>query len=130
MTLPRLVYWVPLLGTLAMATFMASLQSHHSTILGTNNQVGILLYNEQEKEIVSDLVHRMCRRAIEMDGTVTGEHGVGLKKREYLREELGEDTLSTMRRVSLQLAHCFLSRPTDTNSIGEASTRSSGNPQP
>ncbi|RVX72736.1 hypothetical protein B0A52_04134 [Exophiala mesophila] len=66
-------------------------------------KAGILLYNEQEKEIVSDLVHRMCRRAIEMDGTVTGEHGVGLKKREYLREELGEDTLSTMRRVKQAL---------------------------
>ena len=41
----------------------------------------------------------MTQRAIAMEGTVTGEHGVGLKKREYLREELGEETVDTMRRV-------------------------------
>ena len=42
----------------------------------------------------------MIKRAIAMDGTVTGEHGVGLKKREYLREELGEATVAAMRKVS------------------------------
>lgn len=41
----------------------------------------------------------MCKRAIEMEGTVTGEHGVGLKKREYLIEELGDDTINAMRKV-------------------------------
>lgn len=44
----------------------------------------------------------MIQRAIAMDGTVTGEHGVGLKKREYIREELGEDTVDAMRKVSSQ----------------------------
>jgi D-lactate dehydrogenase (cytochrome) len=43
----------------------------------------------------------MIQRAIAMDGTITGEHGVGLKKREYLREELGEETVDAMRKVSL-----------------------------
>ncbi len=42
----------------------------------------------------------MTHRAIAMEGTVTGEHGVGLKKRDYVREELGEDTVSAMRKVS------------------------------
>ena len=41
----------------------------------------------------------MIRRAIEMEGTITGEHGVGLKKRESLREELGEETVDAMRKV-------------------------------
>jgi D-lactate dehydrogenase (cytochrome) len=41
----------------------------------------------------------MMKRAIEMDGTITGEHGVGLKKREFLREELGEQTVDAMRKV-------------------------------
>ena len=44
----------------------------------------------------------MTRRAIEMEGTITGEHGVGLKKREKLREELGEDTVNAMRRVRIR----------------------------
>ena len=68
--------------------------------VGDGNFHSILLYNaETEMKIAEDVVHRMVKRAIEMDGTVTGEHGVGLKKREALREELGEDTVDAMRRL-------------------------------
>jgi D-lactate dehydrogenase (cytochrome) len=42
----------------------------------------------------------MAKRAIEMEGTVTGEHGVGLVKRDYLHHEVGESTVNAMRRVS------------------------------
>lgn len=42
----------------------------------------------------------MVKRAVEMEGTVTGEHGVGLVKRDYLAHELGESTVDAMRRVS------------------------------
>lgn len=44
----------------------------------------------------------MVKRAVEMEGTVTGEHGVGLVKRDYLAHELGESTVDAMRRVSLK----------------------------
>ncbi len=42
----------------------------------------------------------MVKRAVEMEGTVTGEHGVGLIKRDYLAHELGETTVDVMRHVS------------------------------
>ncbi|KAJ9616394.1 D-lactate ferricytochrome c oxidoreductase [Cladophialophora chaetospira] len=64
-----------------------------------NFHKAILLYNDTEKKVATDLVHRMIQRAIAMEGTVTGEHGVGLKKREYLREELGEETVDAMRKL-------------------------------
>jgi len=32
----------------------------------------------------------MFRHAISLGGTLTGEHGVGLLKRQWLKEELGE----------------------------------------
>ena len=35
-----------------------------------------------------------------MEGTVTGEHGVGLVKRDYLNHELGETTVDAMRKVN------------------------------
>lgn len=35
-----------------------------------------------------------------MEGTISGEHGVGLVKRDYLEHELGETTVDAMRRVS------------------------------
>lgn len=45
----------------------------------------------------------MVKRAVEMEGTVTGEHGVGLVKRDYLEHEVGVTTVDTMRRVSLDI---------------------------
>lgn len=41
----------------------------------------------------------MVKRAVEMEGTVTGEHGVGLVKRDYLPHELSQSTVDTMRKV-------------------------------
>jgi len=41
----------------------------------------------------------MVKRAIELEGTATGEHGVGLVKRDYLEHELGTSTVDAMRRL-------------------------------
>jgi D-lactate dehydrogenase (cytochrome) len=41
----------------------------------------------------------MVHRAIRLDGTCTGEHGVGIGKVEYLDEELGEGTVNLMETV-------------------------------
>ena len=49
-------------------------------------------------------MHRMVVRAVEMEGTVTGEHGVGLVKRDYLNHEIGETTVDAMRRVYFHLS--------------------------
>jgi glycolate oxidase len=37
--------------------------------------------------------------AIEMDGTITGEHGVGAAKRDYLQARLGADQMALLRRI-------------------------------
>jgi FAD/FMN-containing dehydrogenase len=63
----------------------------------------IILYNDKEHSLAEDLVHRMVKRAIEMEGTATGEHGVGMVKRDYLEHEVGRSTVDLMRKVSLQL---------------------------
>lgn len=62
-----------------------------------------MLFNEKERKIAEDVVHRMVKRAVEMEGTVTGEHGVGLIKRDYLAHELGESTVDLMRKVGLHV---------------------------
>lgn len=61
--------------------------------------LAILLFNDSERDIAEGVVHRMVKRAVEMEGTVTGEHGVGLVKRDYLPHELGDSTVDTMRKV-------------------------------
>ncbi len=45
------------------------------------------------------LNRRLVLRAIEMDGTCTGEHGVGLHKMEYMLAEHGPDALALMRAL-------------------------------
>lgn len=56
----------------------------------------------------------MVKRAVEMEGTVTGEHGVGLIKRDYLAHELGESTVDAMRKVSRLARHTAKMNPTNT----------------
>ncbi|VCU68588.1 putative FAD-linked oxidoreductase [Pigmentiphaga humi] len=46
---------------------------------------------------------RLVQRALRMDGTCTGEHGVGLHKMQFMAEEHGEDALDLMRRIKQAL---------------------------
>ena len=52
-----------------------------------------------EAEAIND---RLIRRALAMDGTCTGEHGIGMGKRQYLREEHG-DGVEVMRALKMAI---------------------------
>lgn len=58
--------------------------------------------NAAEMKTAADINKRMIMRALAMDGTCTGEHGVGHGKIDYLEVELGE-ALSAMRAVKMAL---------------------------
>lgn len=45
------------------------------------------------------ILEKIQRKAIELEGTITGEHGVGLKLREMLVEEVGESAVQMMKTV-------------------------------
>lgn len=68
--------------------------------VGDGNFHTLLLFPEEKRPIAEQVVHRMVDKAIEMKGTATGEHGIGLVKRDYLEKELGIETVNTMRAVS------------------------------
>ncbi|KAH9057494.1 FAD-binding domain-containing protein [Lactarius vividus] len=53
----------------------------------------------EELKTVRGLVHRMVKRALALDGTCTGEHGVGIGKKEFLVEELGAGTVALMKTI-------------------------------
>ncbi|THH06266.1 hypothetical protein EW145_g4198 [Phellinidium pouzarii] len=59
----------------------------------------ILFHDDAELQKVSECVHRLVYRALALDGTCTGEHGVGVGKKEYLVDELGPGTVELMKRV-------------------------------
>lgn len=62
----------------------------------------IILYNKKtDYEKAKTLVHDMVKRAIELEGTATGEHGVGLVKRDYLPHEVGTTTVDAMRKLKM-----------------------------
>jgi D-lactate dehydrogenase (cytochrome) len=54
---------------------------------------------------------RLAERAIAMDGTCTGEHGIGLGKKKYMKLEHGEDALSVMRAIKQALDPHHLMNP-------------------
>jgi len=49
------------------------------------------------------LSQRLVERALDMDGTCTGEHGVGQGKMKYLKAEHGEPALAAMRALKRAL---------------------------
>ncbi|KAK9480291.1 D-lactate dehydrogenase [Lipomyces japonicus] len=71
--------------------------------VGDGNFHAFIIYNDSNKHIAEGIVHRLVERAIEMDGTCTGEHGVGIVKRPYLESELSTETIDAMRRVKIAL---------------------------
>jgi D-lactate dehydrogenase (cytochrome) len=46
---------------------------------------------------------RLVARSLAMEGTCTGEHGIGLGKQQKLIDELGDDTVEVMRRIKRAL---------------------------
>lgn len=73
--------------------------SHTETYVLQGNFHALIMFTDDEMPQVTEAVHRMVHRAIALDGTCTGEHGIGLGKKKFLVEELGEGTVELMRTV-------------------------------
>jgi D-lactate dehydrogenase (cytochrome) len=58
--------------------------------------------NAKEMAALDTFLDRLTKRAIAMEGTCTGEHGVGQGKAKYLKAELG-DGLAVMRSIKQAL---------------------------
>ncbi|QDL39529.1 FAD-binding oxidoreductase [Rhodoferax sediminis] len=57
----------------------------------------------QEREVAEDLNHKLVMRALSLEGTCTGEHGVGLHKMGFLVTEAGAGAVDMMRTIKRAL---------------------------
>ena len=57
----------------------------------------------EEREIAEVLNHQLVNRALSMEGTCSGEHGVGLHKMDFLLTETGNGAVEMMRTIKRSL---------------------------
>lgn len=55
--------------------------------------------DDAERARAEQLNHQVVTRALQLGGTCTGEHGVGLHKMDFLREEAGDGAVAMMRTI-------------------------------
>lgn len=82
--------------------------------IGDGNFHESILYdskNPKERAAVEKVIHDMVDRALEMEGTCTGEHGVGLGKKSSLLKELGPGTIGVMQNIKAALDPYWLMNP-------------------
>jgi glycolate oxidase len=59
--------------------------------------------NADEMKRVHQALDAIVHRTLELGGTITGEHGVGLAKKPWLRQQMGDASFDLMRQVKSAL---------------------------
>ncbi|KAK3693773.1 hypothetical protein B0T22DRAFT_368923 [Podospora appendiculata] len=82
--------------------------------VGDGNFHESIIYNRRDKAErakVEACVKNMVKRALEMEGTCTGEHSIGWGKKESLLLEVGSDTLGVMKSIKSALDPNWIMNP-------------------
>ena len=69
--------------------------------VGDGNFHSIILYdpNDEEKQkLIREYSDKLIQKALELEGTITGEHGIGLQKKHYLLKQ-HPDNLPAMKSI-------------------------------
>lgn len=67
--------------------------------------------NPEELAKVEKCVKTMVKRALEMEGTCTGEHGVGWGKKQSLWAEVGPETMGVMKTIKQAMDPKWIMNP-------------------
>jgi glycolate oxidase len=95
-----------------MVAFIAETAAAFNLQIGTFGHMGdgnlhpTFLTDERdaaEMERVHQALDAIVRRTLELGGTITGEHGVGLAKKPWLRQQLGPSGMTLMKQVKSAL---------------------------
>ncbi len=69
--------------------------------VGDGNFHSIILYDpkdEKKQQLIRDYSDKLIQKALELEGTITGEHGIGLQKKHYLLKQ-HPDNLPAMKSI-------------------------------
>ena len=69
--------------------------------VGDGNFHSIILYDPNDKkkqELIRDYSDKLIQKALELEGTITGEHGIGLQKKHYLLKQ-HPDNVPAMKSI-------------------------------
>lgn len=82
--------------------------------VGDGNFHVAMMYNPQDAQMtkrVGEVVHNMMNRALEMEGTVSGEHAIGIGKKDCLMDELGQETIGLMQTIKRSVDPNWIMNP-------------------
>lgn len=111
---------VPRTELAGMVRFIAQTAEDFNLQIGTFGHMGdgnlhpTFLADERDSDEM-ERVHRaldaIVSRVLEVGGTITGEHGVGLAKKPWLRQQVGDGSLELMRQIKRTLDPANLLNP-------------------
>jgi len=99
---------VPRSELASMVSFIAETAAGFGLQIGTFGHMGdgnlhpTFLADERdadEMHRVHEALEAIVKRTLEVGGTITGEHGVGLAKKPWLRQQVGDASLDLMRQI-------------------------------
>jgi len=99
---------VPRSELASMVAFIAETAAGFGLQIGTFGHMGdgnlhpTFLADERdadEMHRVHEALEAIVKRTLEVGGTITGEHGVGLAKKPWLRQQVGDASLDLMRQI-------------------------------
>ena len=73
---------------------------------GDGNFHVVIMFNPNDKneiKMAKELANNMAIEAIQLGGTCTGEHGIGMGKIPHLYKEMGENTMTIMEKIKCTL---------------------------
>ena len=81
---------------------------------GDGNLHPLILFDGHEEgglERAEELAGRILRMCTEMGGSITGEHGIGVEKKNYLGEMFHQDDIALMQDIRLAFDPLHISNP-------------------
>src|SRR6476619_8394133 len=103
-----------------MIRFIQQVAAKYEVAVGTFGHMGdgnlhpTFLTDERDAAEMARVHHALdliAKKTLELGGTITGEHGVGLAKKTWLRQQMGDSSFDVMKQIKQVLDPAGLLNP-------------------